>query len=233
MNQEKIGNRIKRLRKESNLTQQQFAQKYGVTYQAVSKWENGKNIPDIAILKQICEDYQVNLEELLEVNSLKSKRKVYSYFLLMILGILFLCLLLFLIKRTTSGDFEFRALSSSCDSFEVSGSLAYNDKKSSIYISNISYCGELNQEKYERIECTLYEVSKDTKTVISRYHHEENRPISLEEFLNKINFHVDDYSKACKTYSENSLHLEIDAINKKGKITSYKVPLKLEKTCEH
>ena len=54
MNQEKIGSLIKKIRKENNLTQQDFAKKYGVTYQAVSKWENGKNIPDIALLKEIC-----------------------------------------------------------------------------------------------------------------------------------------------------------------------------------
>ena len=34
------------LRKKNNLTQKQLADKYNVTYQAVSKWENGKNMPD-------------------------------------------------------------------------------------------------------------------------------------------------------------------------------------------
>lgn len=41
MNQEKISNLIKQLRKKENLTQAQFANKYNVTFQAVSKWENG------------------------------------------------------------------------------------------------------------------------------------------------------------------------------------------------
>ena len=57
MNQEKIGNLIKEIRKKNNLTQAEFAERYGVTYQAVSKWENGKNIPDIMLLKQISEDF--------------------------------------------------------------------------------------------------------------------------------------------------------------------------------
>ena len=35
------------------MTQKDFALKFGVTYQAVSKWENGKNIPDISLLKVI------------------------------------------------------------------------------------------------------------------------------------------------------------------------------------
>ena len=50
MDQNKVGNLVKELRKKSGLTQEKFALKYGVTYQAVSKWENGKNIPDIALL---------------------------------------------------------------------------------------------------------------------------------------------------------------------------------------
>ena len=41
MDQEKIGKLIKVIRKKNNLTQAEFAEKYGVTYQAVSKWENG------------------------------------------------------------------------------------------------------------------------------------------------------------------------------------------------
>ena len=59
MNQEKIGNIIKNIRVQNNLSQREFAEKFGVTYQAVSKWENGKNIPDIAILKEICREYKL------------------------------------------------------------------------------------------------------------------------------------------------------------------------------
>ena len=65
MDQEKIGNFIKKLRKENHLTQKEFADLFGVTYQAVSKWENGLNIPDIAILKEISEKFHVDINELL------------------------------------------------------------------------------------------------------------------------------------------------------------------------
>ena len=66
MEQEKIGKFIKKIRKENNLTQKDLADKYGVTYQAVSKWETGKNIPDISLLKEISKDFNVNIEDLLE-----------------------------------------------------------------------------------------------------------------------------------------------------------------------
>ncbi len=65
MDQERIGKFIKELREKNNLTQKQLATKYHVTYQAVSKWENGKNMPDTALLKQMSEDFNISLEEIL------------------------------------------------------------------------------------------------------------------------------------------------------------------------
>ena len=72
----RIGNLIKELRIKSNLTQNEFANKYGVTYQAVSKWENGKNIPDISVLKLICEDYNISLDSILDGKVNKNKKKL-------------------------------------------------------------------------------------------------------------------------------------------------------------
>ena len=62
MDQERIGKTIKELRTKNNLSQKEFADKYNVTYQAVSKWENGKNIPDLSILKRICSDNNITIE---------------------------------------------------------------------------------------------------------------------------------------------------------------------------
>ena len=61
MNQDKISKLIKDLRKKNNLTQNEFAKEFNVTYQAVSKWENGKNLPDINVLKEICDNYLSNV----------------------------------------------------------------------------------------------------------------------------------------------------------------------------
>ncbi len=65
MNAEKIGKLIKELRIKNKLTQAEFAEKYGVTYQAVSKWENGLNLPDISLLKQISKDYGISIDNIL------------------------------------------------------------------------------------------------------------------------------------------------------------------------
>ena len=74
MDQEKIGKFIKQIREEHNLTQKELADKLGVTFQAVSKWENGKNVPDIGILKQISEEFHINVDDILR-GQRKDKKK--------------------------------------------------------------------------------------------------------------------------------------------------------------
>ena len=114
MNQEKISNLIKQLRKKDNLTQAQFANKYNVTFQAVSKWENGKSLPDIVLLKQICKDYNISIDEVLE-GEINKKNK---YLLLIPLIVILIIGLVFILKKD---DFEFKTLSSSCSNFKISG----------------------------------------------------------------------------------------------------------------
>ncbi len=59
-----LGNKIRDIRKSNNLTQEQFAQKFHVTRQTVSNWENNKNYPDLSSLKMISEEYGVSFDEL-------------------------------------------------------------------------------------------------------------------------------------------------------------------------
>ena len=50
MDQIKIGKFIAECRKKNNLTQMQLAEKLNITYRAISKWENGKGMPDSSTL---------------------------------------------------------------------------------------------------------------------------------------------------------------------------------------
>lgn len=225
MNQEKIGQVIKEIRTKNNLSQQAFAEKFGVTYQAVSKWENGKNIPDIATLKEICKEYNLKLEDLLDAKiSSKQKNNLLKWFLLVIILLIIVLIIVLIFKNN---DFEFKTLSTSCNDFTVNGSIAYNDTKSSIYISHITYCGKMDSNKYKKIQCVLYESNDKIKTEIGRYNYEEESGITLEEFLKEVNFNVE----TCKLYSEDSLHLEIDATTVEGEDIFHKVPLKLVDNC--
>lgn len=65
MNQEKIGKFILELRKSNNMTQQDLAIKLGVTDRAISKWENGRGLPDLSLLIPLCEILNISINELL------------------------------------------------------------------------------------------------------------------------------------------------------------------------
>ena len=60
-----IAKNIKKFRKESEMTQQELAEKLNVTRQAVSNWENGKTQPDIDMLQNIAGELQITIEELI------------------------------------------------------------------------------------------------------------------------------------------------------------------------
>lgn len=64
MNQEKIGKFIAELRKEKNMTQQELADKLGVTDRAISHWENGRRLPDYSLLKDLCDILSISINEL-------------------------------------------------------------------------------------------------------------------------------------------------------------------------
>ncbi len=65
MNQEKIGKFIAECRKNNNLTQLQLAEKLSVTDRAVSKWENGKSLPDSSIMLELCKVLKITVNDLL------------------------------------------------------------------------------------------------------------------------------------------------------------------------
>ncbi len=227
MNQEKIGKFIKDLRIKNNLTQQELASKLGVTYQAVSKWETGKNIPDISVMKQISEYFNINIDEILNGQKYKSKNIAIKYIIGFLSLILVILLIIFLINKNE--DFTFKTISSECSRFTISGSMAYNKDKSSIYISNIEYCGGDDAEDYKKVECFLYEQDGKTKKEISACDTKENT--TLESFLKDVKFSVDNYSNSCKYYKDNSLYIEIEATNKEDKTITYNIPLKLNDNC--
>ena len=60
-----FGEQIKQIRTDRNMTQEQFAEKINVTRQAVSNWENNRNLPDIEMLIQISSEFHVTLDQLI------------------------------------------------------------------------------------------------------------------------------------------------------------------------
>ena len=66
MKQTAIGSYIAKKRREKNLTQEQLAEKLGVSNKTISKWENGKCMPDYSIIEQLCKELSVTLSELMD-----------------------------------------------------------------------------------------------------------------------------------------------------------------------
>ena len=66
MNQTAIDNYIARKREAQNLTQEQLAQQLGVSNKTISKWENGKCMPDYSIIQKLCDVIHVSLPELMD-----------------------------------------------------------------------------------------------------------------------------------------------------------------------
>ena len=227
MNQEKIGKLIRKIRKDNNLTQSDLAKELGVTYQAVSKWENGKNIPDISILKKISNKYNIDINDLLEGNSniKKNNHMKIIIIILVLLGIVF-CTSFYFYRNNS---FEFKQASSNCSVFTLNGSIAYNNKSSSIYISDIEYCGKKDNTVYKKITCILYERYNNTEKEISKSKTKTN--VKLEDYFNDVKFNIDNYSSMCKKFSSSNLFIEVKATDENNKTIEYIIPIKLKDNC--
>lgn len=108
MNQLLVGKFITQKRKGKNLTQEQLAEKIGVSNKTISKWETGKCMPDYSVIELLCEELNITLAELMngeedeksihtydneqimkmlkEIQNLKAKKKLIIGFILLVMG---------------------------------------------------------------------------------------------------------------------------------------------------
>ena len=74
MNQEKIGKFISKCRKNKNLTQQELAEKLGVSDRTVGNWENGRNMPDLSLFKPLCDELDISINDLMSGERIKKEQ---------------------------------------------------------------------------------------------------------------------------------------------------------------
>ena len=72
----KLGEKIKTLRKQKNISQEIFANYLGVSFQAVSKWENGNTMPDVTMIPAIASFFGVSTDELFDFNLYEIEKKI-------------------------------------------------------------------------------------------------------------------------------------------------------------
>ena len=66
MNQVKIGAFLRELRKGKGLTQEQLAEQFNISRRSVSRWETGSNMPDVVLLIEIADFFEVDIREIID-----------------------------------------------------------------------------------------------------------------------------------------------------------------------
>ncbi len=152
MNQEKIGKFIAERRKAKKLSQKELAEKLKVTDRSISNWENGKNMPDLALFKPLCDELEISLNDLMSgeivqkekyqekfeenVVSAISKVRTKNRFLwlyLIIIGII----LLFLLSLTIL-EYNFK------QSYDEKNMFLINEENNEFLTFHTSYDGKIN-----------------------------------------------------------------------------------------
>lgn len=72
----RIGEKIKSLRKAKNISQEVLAKYLGISFQAVSKWEKGETMPDVAMIPAIASFFGVSTDELFDFNTYETEKRV-------------------------------------------------------------------------------------------------------------------------------------------------------------
>lgn len=75
MNQKNIGAFISAMRKEQGMTQEQLAEKLSVSQKSISRWENGKTMPDLSLYEPLCDALDIQVSELLYAKRMSNDEK--------------------------------------------------------------------------------------------------------------------------------------------------------------
>ena len=143
MDQVKIGKLIAKLRKEKGLTQQQLGEKVNVGDRAVSKWERGISLPDIAIINELSEILGITSDELLkgELNKVDSEipNKKFNYKLLLLLIPILIIIFIAVIYINNKADGDVYILQTMDQKYYVDGKLTITDNELLIFINRITF----------------------------------------------------------------------------------------------
>ncbi len=207
---------IKEIRKKNNLTQKDLADELNVTHQAVSKWENKTNIPDIEIIKKISDTYNIDINILLG-----SKKKKEKKYLLIVIPFIIILLSIFIFKN----KYTFKNVTSNCTDFNIYGSVVTLLNKSTIHISKVEYCGNQDETVYKEITSTLYESFKNIDKKIAT---SKEKDLTLSYYLEHLSYYIDDYKLSCK---DSKLFIQINTLDSNNKISSYNIPINMDNMC--
>ncbi len=187
MNQIEIGKYIQKLRKSKNLKQSEFGDLFKVTDKSVSNWENGKSLPDIELLNEIANYFNITVDDILNCKKIPKNKKILKIINIVILVILIIIsiLLIFYIQDNKlllkNYKIDQYRISSHDYNNKISGSILKNNDTYYIDIDTES-CSNNNTVKY--FEVTL---TSDDKVI---YYKADNEKKDYCSYFNKLNIYL-------------------------------------------
>lgn len=199
----RTGEIIEKYRREKGLTQEQFAKKLGVSNTAISKWEHGYNLPDIALLEPISKILDIDMMLLLtseneskEERSPKNKNKkitkfinINAFILLFLSVITIICSLVSnhykqKIDKLKSEQLQGYRFNSIDDEFAISGYIIFNQENSLVVLENIGYQNKSRSTDSKLYDYTIITMYNDNKIMFqNRYSLSPNSSESLNNIL--------------------------------------------------
>ena len=197
MDVNKIGNQIKKIRKEKGLSQAELAEKVGVSDKTISKWETGIALPNLMDVRLLCDALDIRIDNLLsQENNSKLIKKNNLFWL--VVGIVCCFLLSILLLKTANPKIEAYSVASENENFILNGIALNLPTKDVLFINDIIDKDNL----LSNIEIVNYEVilKKDQQTLYQKQLIENTNPLSSSKSLASIVSHLTIYLEKEKLF---------------------------------
>lgn len=208
MDLNKVGTFIANLRKEKDLTQAKLGEMLGVNDKTVSRWETGKNAPDISILNDLSEKLDISVKELLNgernlekdinIEALKyynnrGKKRILISAIIAVLIILLLSILFFSINKYN--QYKVFKVYSSNSNLNLEGIVVLNPYRNIIVLRNIEY-SDYNEGTTDEISSKSYYVKLlSNDKIIKNEIYNFDKEMTLRDFLETYTLYVDESLK--------------------------------------
>lgn len=206
MDAEKVGRFISKLRKKSDLTQEELAEKIGVNSKTVSKWETGINVPDTILLFQLSKVFNVSVQDILNGEVIENaavndstiiegitfynkifKKKIMKLFVSIILFLIIVFTTLYTISNYNKN--QLFDIKTNDQDFAISGFLICNNQESIVVLNDITYQSDVISTNLEP-KIKQYNISiKDLKQNITYFSLENEYEIynKISDVFNSVN----------------------------------------------
>lgn len=217
MKKDSIGTIIKNIRKDNNLSQQQFSEILGLNNSTISKWEHDLITPDITYLKIISEKFDIPLDKLINGEITPKNQKLFILSIIFILIIETITIIILGLKLFKKEEIVFYTITSDNKELVLNGNAIYLKDKLYLNINNIEYLysdlGTSSDKIPEKITITLL---KNNRAIENEYI-ENNNNENIEDLLSKIEFNIiekykdKDVIKIRINIQEDDNHLEVSS----------------------